>query len=134
MTAFMQVGVVPILSRKKRPHIVLVTARGKARWLLPKGNQHPRHTRREMALTEAYEEAGVVGTIRTKHYIDVPILKDRRRIVLRLYPMDVERILKKWPEQDGRERIVVDARKAGKLLRCKKLSDGVEHLVAIAAA
>ena len=59
MTAFMQVGVVPILSRKKRPHIVLVTARGKGRWLLPKGNQHPRHTRREMALTEAYEEAGV---------------------------------------------------------------------------
>jgi hypothetical protein len=134
MATFMQIGVVPILSRKKKPHIVLVTARGKGRWLLPKGNQHPRRTRREMALTEAYEEAGVVGTIRTKHYIDVPFLNDRRRIVLRLYPMDVERILKKWPEQDGRERIVVDARKANKLLHCKKLCAGVEHLLAVAGA
>lgn len=134
MAISMQIGVVPILCRKKKPHIVLVTARGKARWLLPKGNQHPRYTRREMALTEAYEEAGLIGKIRIKHYIDVRFRKDGRWITLRLYPMEVQRILKRWPEQCSRQRTVIDAKKANKLLHCKQLSAGVEYLVSVAAA
>ena len=134
MAGFMQVGVVPIVRKKNKPHVVLVTASGKGRWLLPKGNPHPRHTRRQMALTEAYEEAGVVGAIRVKHFVDVPFRKDSRRIRLRLYPMDVEQVLKKWPEQGRRNRVVVDARKAGKLLRCKWLSAGVERLVCAACS
>ena len=133
MANSMQIGVVPILSKKKKPHIVLVTARGKERWLLPKGNQHRRYKRREMALTEAYEEAGLIGKIRIKHYIDVRFRKDGRWIVLRLYPMEVQRILKRWPERGSRQRAVIDARKAKKFLRCKQLSAGVEHLVSVAA-
>ncbi len=130
----MQLGVVPILSKKNKPHIVLVTARGKERWLLPKGNQHPRYTRREMALTEAYEEAGLIGKIRIKHFIDVRFRKDGRWIVLRLYPMEVQRVLKRWPERGSRQRTVIDAKQANKFLRCKQLSAGVEHLVSVAAA
>ncbi len=133
MAISMQIGVVPIISRKKKPHIVLVTARGKARWLLPKGNQHPRYTRREMALTEAYEEAGLLGKIRIKHYIDVRFRKHGQWITLRLYPMEVERILKRWPERCSRQRTVIDAKNANKFLRCKQLSAGVEHLVSVAA-
>ena len=125
----LQIGVVPILVDRKGCLVVLVTARGKDRWLPPKGNVHRRHSNRTMALTEAYEEAGIVGTIRHKHYVDVPFCKAGERITLRLYPMQVQRVLKTWPEKTSRQRTIVRPRKAYKLIDCKKLRAGMTRLV-----
>jgi len=130
----MQIGVVPIVAGKDKLLIVLVTSRGKGQWLMPKGNTHRKFTKREMALTEAYEEAGILGVIRHKHYVDVPYRKEGRDMVLRLYPMSVKRILNDWPEKDSRERKIVRAKQAKKLLRCKKMRAGLERLVELAAA
>ena len=128
MAVSMQIGVVPILADRKRPKVVLVTAIGKDRWLVPKGNEHHRHNRRVMAMTEAYEEAGVTGVIETRRYVDVPYRKAGRWITLRLYPMEVKRVLDKWPERHLRKRVIVEVDKADDYLRCKHLSAGVESL------
>ena len=130
----MQIGVVPIVGKKEGLLIVLVTARGKGQWLIPKGNQHRKRSKREMALTEAYEEAGILGSITCKDYVDVPFRKDGRDLILRLYPMYVKRILKNWPEQDSRERKIVGTKKAKKLLRCKKMRAGLDQLLSRVAA
>lgn len=134
MNERMQVGVVPIVVNKNDIRIVLITTRGKGQWLIPKGNQHRKHSKRAMALSEAYEEAGVIGSIRHKGYVDVPHLKNGKKRVLRLYPMDVTRVLKKWPERDARMRKIVCAAKAGELLRCKKLRAGLTRLIALETA
>jgi hypothetical protein len=133
MAQKLQIGVVPILINKKRRLIVLISARDNDRWLPPKGNQDRKYSNRDMALTEAYEEAGVTGRIRHKDYVDVPFRKDGRIITLRLYPMVVERVLKRWPEQKSRKRTICDPRKARKLLGCKKLCAGMDRLLAGAA-
>lgn len=130
----MQVGVVPIVVNKKDVQVVLISARGQGQWLIPKGNQHRKHSKRQMALTEAYEEAGVIGTIRHKVYVDVPFRKAGKKKILRLYPMDVTRVLKKWPEKNLRARKIVGTAKAGEMLRCKKLRAGLTHLVKVGTA
>lgn len=130
MAGKLQIGVVPILFDKKNCLIVLITARGKDRWLPPKGNVHSKYPNRAMALTEAYEEAGIVGTIKHKHYVDVPFLKAGENITLRLYPMTVRRVLKSWPEKASRQRIIVTPEKARKLIGCKKLCAGMNRLIA----
>jgi len=47
---------------EKGPEILLVTSRGKGRYILPKGWPEADRPAYETALIEAYEEAGVVGT------------------------------------------------------------------------
>lgn len=133
MAQKLQVGVVPILTNKKRCLIVLITARDNDRWLPPKGNQHRKYSDREMALIEAYEEAGIIGRIAHKNYVDVPFRKDGRRITLRLYPMVVKRVLKRWPEQKSRKRTICNPGRARKLIGCKKLCAGMDRLLASAA-
>jgi hypothetical protein len=130
MEGKLQIGVVPILADRKGCLIVLVTARGKNRWLPPKGNVHRKYSNRAMALNEAYEEAGIVGTIKRKHFVDVPFRKSGERITLRLYPMQVRRVLKSWPEKTARQRTIVKPDKARKLIGCKKLCAGINRLIA----
>ncbi|WP_417726090.1 NUDIX hydrolase [Roseovarius sp.] len=48
---------------RNKPEILLITSRGSGRWILPKGWPAPDRTPAEMALREAWEEAGVQGRV-----------------------------------------------------------------------
>ena len=89
--------------------ILLVTSRDTGRWVVPKGNPMPRHAGWEDAAREAFEEAGVEGSI-DRMPIGSFRYRKRARLMLPVYaevtlfPLCVERELDRWPEQHQRRR------------------------------
>lgn len=53
---------------RKGLEVVLVTSRGSGRWILPKGWPELKEAAHETAATEAYEEAGVVGSAESRPF------------------------------------------------------------------
>ncbi|WP_193227773.1 NUDIX hydrolase [Aureimonas psammosilenae] len=103
-----QVAALPLrLSPDGRPELLLVTSRQTQRWIVPKGWTMKGVKDHRAAATEAFEEAGIEGTMlrepvgcytywrRTSH--------DFRLTTVVAYAMRVERTLAKWKEKGQRE-------------------------------
>jgi 8-oxo-dGTP pyrophosphatase MutT (NUDIX family) len=87
--------------------ILLITSRGAGRWVLPKGWPMKGKTAHGAAAREALEEAGVkgeVGRIAIGCYTYGKRLSNGARLActVEVYPLAVERQLKRWPEQGQR--------------------------------
>lgn len=105
-----QTGALPWrLGRKKRLEVLLVTGRRSNRWMIPKGWPMVGKSLAEAAEQEAFEEAGVKGTIdsrplgsfvHTKQSLPTGDLD----VSIVVHPMCVERELPKWPEIGQRKR------------------------------
>lgn len=100
----LQTGVIPYRWRKGTLEVLLITARNRKRWIIPKGNIDDRLGAEESARREAYEEAGVWGRI------PGPMLGwyaagDRQSACLvQVFPLAVLREAKRWPEGNQRLR------------------------------
>lgn len=55
-------------------------------------------------------------------------LQGGKKVCLTLYPMRVDKLLKHWPEERERKRIVVSRTEAEKLVRCSGMRRGLKHL------
>jgi len=86
--------------------LYLVTSRGGGRWIIPKGNPIAGLAAHEVAAQEAFEEAGLVGSVmpvcigtfefnRTRRFGEDDCLVD-------VYPMFVEKQISKFDEQRQR--------------------------------
>src|SRR5690348_17237505 len=86
---------------------MLVTSRGKGRWIIPKGWPEKNLTPYACAAKEAYEEAGIVGKI-DKNPLGTYRYKKRLRsgataiFEVEAYLLQVERQLADWPEKGQR--------------------------------
>jgi 8-oxo-dGTP pyrophosphatase MutT (NUDIX family) len=110
------------------PHgreVLLITTRGGRRWLVPKGKPMPGLSAAEAAAQEAWEEAGVTGTIEA-----VPLgsfahrkgsLLAPRRLQVELYALEVTAEADDWPEAHERERRWVSVPTALRLVRSAEL-------------
>ena len=59
-----QAGAIVVRAGKSAPRVLLVTARRNPRnWIFPKGHVEEGETQRDAAVREAWEEAGVDGTV-----------------------------------------------------------------------
>ena len=95
--------------RKGRVQVLLVTSRETRRWVLPKGWPMPGLTPEAAAAREAWEEAGVEGTVCTTSigkYIYDKILptKDPLACSVAVYPLRVRFLKQRFPEQKQRRR------------------------------
>jgi 8-oxo-dGTP pyrophosphatase MutT (NUDIX family) len=83
--------------------ICLVTSSSGKRWVIPKGMIDPGKTPAEMALQEAWEEAGVLGTLGavlgTYQYE-----KYGGTCLVTVYAMQVHETREDWPERTMRRR------------------------------
>jgi 8-oxo-dGTP pyrophosphatase MutT (NUDIX family) len=92
-----------------RPQVLLLTSRETKRWVIPKG--WPIHGKkpREVAVQEAFEEAGLVGTLIGKrpvgdfHYAKVLASGDSVLCQVKVFLLLVDRQLTDWPERAQRE-------------------------------
>lgn len=107
-----QVGVVACLIREQATHVVLITSRGGRNWVLPKGNNEPGMTPKEVAAMEAVEEAGLVGQTVGPPLGHYEYFKNRRIHRVTVYLFVVERMMKKWLEHKERKRRVLPAKVA----------------------
>ncbi|WP_158971685.1 NUDIX hydrolase [Chachezhania sediminis] len=116
-----QYGVLPYVKRGSRPQLVLITSRTSGAWIFPKGKRIPGKGRRGSALQEAFEEAGLVGRLDKRIAFRRVILRSGGKIDLTLYVLRVDKVLKRWPEQKQRDRILVSPERAEKLVDCPQL-------------
>lgn len=63
---YLQVAALCLRGKGARCEVLLVTSRGRGRWILPKGWPMRGRSLAEAALQEAWEEAGVKGRVRKK--------------------------------------------------------------------
>jgi 8-oxo-dGTP pyrophosphatase MutT (NUDIX family) len=105
-----QYGALPFsITEEAGIRVLLVTTRGRREWIIPKGWPIRNLTAAATAAREAYEEAGLVGTV----VGDEPFgcfryekPRNSRRVAIfevSVFLFAVERQLRKWPEKSERE-------------------------------
>lgn len=126
-----QFGAVCYRVRKGRTEVLLITSRGRGRWIIPKGWPMPNRTPAEAAAVEAYEEAGVEGNIHptclgifsyTKRRSD-----DTMPCVVALYAVEVTRLLSRYPERHERKRDWFSIKRAASLVEEPELKTFLEN-------
>jgi 8-oxo-dGTP pyrophosphatase MutT (NUDIX family) len=95
-----QAAALPI--RKGR--ICLITSRNGKRWVIPKGLIDPGQTAGEAALQEAWEEAGLVGTLDPEPVGSYLYEKYGGICHVTVFVMHVTEMAQSWPERDFRQR------------------------------
>ena len=119
-----QYGALPYrLSAGSRPQFMLVTSRETRRWLIPKKGKSPHHS----AAREAFEEAGVVGAVARRSvgsFTYEKRLKNGGAVVceVRVFPLQVRRQNKQWPEKPERVVKWLSASQAAEKVKEPKLS------------
>jgi 8-oxo-dGTP pyrophosphatase MutT (NUDIX family) len=91
-------------SPKGALRILLVGSMRNGRWGLPKGHIEADETSPETALREAFEEAGVRGTVDIRPFGSFTYMKDSalRRYRVTAHVVDVRSIAKTFPEKTSR--------------------------------
>ncbi|HUR52698.1 MAG TPA: NUDIX hydrolase [Gemmataceae bacterium] len=85
--------------------VCMVTSSSRRRWVLPKGLIDPGHTPGEAALVEAWEEAGLLGTLDPEPLGSYVYEKLGRECHVLVYRMTVTEVRDAWPEKGMRERV-----------------------------
>jgi 8-oxo-dGTP pyrophosphatase MutT (NUDIX family) len=88
--------------------VMLVTSRGRQRWIIPKGWPHSGRAPCDSAAREAFEEAGVLGLVGRRSLGSFRYkkrLKKGRVTVcdVHVFPLNVVRQRLQWPEKNQRE-------------------------------
>ena len=126
-----RVAVIAVIKKNNTHHVCLVTSRCRGKWIVPTGKPEKHLSDEQVALLEAYEEAGVKGKLdrsfRKSMDISSPSGRKIRKTVLFL--INVDRQLDKWPEMKQRRRKFVDIRKLDRFVCDRKLSRTIQaHL------
>jgi 8-oxo-dGTP pyrophosphatase MutT (NUDIX family) len=96
-----QAAVVPI----KNGQICLVSSRSGKRWVVPKGCMEPAKTAGEIALQEAWEEAGLIGLLIAEPLGSYVYEKDGFICHVIVFQMNVTGQLDTYPESTLRQRV-----------------------------
>jgi 8-oxo-dGTP pyrophosphatase MutT (NUDIX family) len=104
-----QAGVIAYRVEDGRSEVLLITSRDTRRWIIPKGNIGRGKTALEAAEQEAFEEAGVTGTVAGTIPLGFYMYFKRHDddtttpVSVEVYLLKVERQHKKWPEKGMRK-------------------------------
>jgi 8-oxo-dGTP pyrophosphatase MutT (NUDIX family) len=103
------------------PQVMLITSRESRRWVIPKGWTIKGLKPPQVALREAYEEAGLVGRIVGKRpvgafYYEKNMTESRQACRVWVFLMRVDNQLDDWPEKDQRETRWFDPLEAASLV------------------
>jgi 8-oxo-dGTP pyrophosphatase MutT (NUDIX family) len=107
-----QTAAIPIKDGK----VCLVTSRSGKRWVVPKGLIDEGKTASEMALQEAWEEAGVVGMLQSEPVGTYLYQKYGGTCHVTVFLMEVTEVAYDWPERSFRDRRWVNPAEAARLI------------------
>ncbi|MEO1550454.1 MAG: NUDIX hydrolase [Pseudomonadota bacterium] len=119
--SFLQVAALCYRGAGPDLRVLLVTSRQTKRWIVPKGWPMKRMSKREAALREAYEEAGVEGVITGKSlgfFAYSKVLRDGLsiRCSVQVFPVEVTKLKRTYPELGQRKRKWFKPKKAANRL------------------
>ena len=121
-TILHQAGVIAYRILDGKIQVLLMTSRDTRRWIIPKGNIDTGATPAKAAEKEAYEEAGVKGTITSLlplgiyTYFKKLESGETRAATVQVYLLRVKERLKKWPEKGERKLSWVSTKEAVRLI------------------
>ena len=92
-------GVIPFRGTGNENIEFLIVSTKNGNWGLPKGNLMKKLGSKGTALQEAYEEAGIIGSV-----VDQKISAKVKGKIMAFYPMEVKNELAVWPESEWRQR------------------------------
>jgi 8-oxo-dGTP pyrophosphatase MutT (NUDIX family) len=121
-----QAAAVPV----HRGRVCLITSRGGKRWVVPKGCLEPGKTAAEIALQEAWEEAGLVGVLGPEPVGSYLYDKNGVTCHVLVYTLQVTQVCDHWPEETFREREWVDPAEAVARIEDRGLREIVRGAVA----
>jgi 8-oxo-dGTP pyrophosphatase MutT (NUDIX family) len=107
-TLVRQAGAVPV----RAGQVCLVTSRSGKRWVVPKGHMEPGKSASEIALQEAWEEAGLVGLVRHDPLGSYFYEKDGLLCHVIVFQLEVTAQADAYPEVGQRQRIWLPAPQA----------------------
>jgi 8-oxo-dGTP pyrophosphatase MutT (NUDIX family) len=84
--------------------VCLVTSSSGGRWVVPKGHLEPDKTAGQIALQEAWEEAGLVGVLRPEPVGSYLYTKFNNLYHVTVFVMEVTEAAEEWPEHALRQR------------------------------
>ena len=120
-----QIAALPYLFRRGSLYLVIITNSTQTKWIIPKGQPESDMPKQDVAVMEAMEEAGVIGScvpgLRASHH-------RKGEKTLYIYPLKVTTVLKKWPEMEWRKRLVIPVNKALKIISDQELSECIKRL------
>lgn len=133
-----QFAALPLRGKGKDLEVLLVTSRDTGRWVLPKGWAESGLTGAQLAAKEAFEEAGILGTVAAApiggYGYDKRLKEDRNRPCdVAVFTMRVDRELEDWPERHQRRRQWFALAKAARLVQEPDLTDLLLRLAARSA-
>jgi 8-oxo-dGTP pyrophosphatase MutT (NUDIX family) len=110
--------------------VCLVTSRSGKRWVIPKGCLEPGKTAGEIALQEAWEEAGLLGLLSPEPVGSYLYEKFGNNHFVTVFVMQVTDATEDWPEHDLRERVWLDPAQALERIDDKGLQEIIRGVVA----
>jgi 8-oxo-dGTP pyrophosphatase MutT (NUDIX family) len=129
-----QYGALPYrLSNGSRAEFMLVTSRETRRWIIPKGWPKKGKSPHQLAAREAFEEAGVRGSIAKRSVGSFSYKKGLKEggmveCEVRVFPLKVKRQSKEWPEKNERKVKWLPAAKAAEKVKEPMLSKLIRRL------
>jgi 8-oxo-dGTP pyrophosphatase MutT (NUDIX family) len=121
------------MSNRRRAEFMLVTSRETRRWIIPKGWPKKHKSPHGSAAREAFEEAGVLGTVGRRpvgSFSYEKRLKNGRSVEckVRVFPLEVKRQRKEWPEKHERRVKWLSASKAAEKVKDPVLSEMIRRI------
>jgi 8-oxo-dGTP pyrophosphatase MutT (NUDIX family) len=119
---YQQFGALPFMwSSSGSLKVMLVTTRGRKRWIIPKGWPIPGLEPPESAAREAFEEAGLVGSVDPKAVGSFRYNKRlgpgrQVRCTVEVFPFHVDHQRPHWLEKEERETRWLSTKKAASLV------------------
>jgi 8-oxo-dGTP pyrophosphatase MutT (NUDIX family) len=92
--------------------VCLVTSSSGGRWVVPKGHLEPDKSAGQVALQEAWEEAGLVGVLRPEPAGSYLYSKFNNLYYVLVFVLDVTEAADDWPESNLRRRVWLDPAEA----------------------
>ena len=115
-----RVGAIPFDLTDGVWSVLVVTSQTRGRWIFPKGNLEGNESHADAATREAFEEAGVNGTLLTDFPMTAVVSRltsnGMEKIPVTYYPLLVQKQFKSWPEAKDRERRWVGIKDAKKIV------------------
>jgi len=104
----LQVAALCYRPTKKGYEILLITSRGRGYWILPKGWPKKKISSAQTALEEAFEEAGIRGSVREKAIGSYRYTKSTKQgamlnCVAMVYEVAFTKMAKDYPEKGDRK-------------------------------
>lgn len=118
---YKQSAVIPYRETGGHVEVLLITSRKRGLWIIPKGVIDLGKTPQEAAANEAYEEAGVRGTVSTEPVGKYSYEKWGGTCKVLVFLMRVEEVLEEWPESDIRRREWMSLEEAARAVKEKEL-------------